>query len=1192
MSAEVELFTTSILGNPLTRSKHDRYISVLTAFKIPFVYHDLSADEDAKRRWRSKSNNSPIPGILVHNEWRGTYEEFEQAVELGDLQGFLRIDSTRRTTQPVTLAQAAPPSDKAHNIPVRPSLLATPAAPGQGKRTLEDEDILSFLPQGTTVTDAEVDALFKELEKPLPRSSARTYTPSSTLRKGPLPLPTMPSSATSPPEERAKYDPSSQNLVAEAAKVIGVTVKPRPPAPRMKLNRRPLEEIMAERRARMARTENDRKNDELFATLGLSDKVISVEDADKFLRDGTIPALKKVHEEPASEPPLDLLASDAPTAPSSDVGSQANDTASASGKDATGILGEKDSQAKTDIQSLAPAGNTDDVDTDPSKDDNQDLESLEHQVDPCGEKPEAQEDTQPMLEKAASETPEEAPCAEQDAVLSDVQQEADTSSPPKDKESENLPPSNDTQDVPQEHEAPGSEEAGLPSKCAGDASETKAVASDVLVEPDTSAEPPADCPTEADKSESKNLDCPTQPANTEPDSKASLESSQTAVSPNENDKADHTSPVEQESCEHASPKAETPAKSMDESCTVQTVLSDETSLPVHASEETTTVDPLSATWPENQPGEKETCLDHSLAKDDAPALEEEASGLPTSDGLDESVPDVDRDTRSSHAHEKDRMCSSDESVPPCTGVAGSGVGETDQGSSVPEPSDIAEHEHPVILSDQGPTENDEQLLPLASAQTQESQAPGADQDPDLDEPLEDAPFSNRAEAKDVEPPCSVSELVETKSLVESTQASSGDGQETGSMARQQDEAKKDDAAASSTPLENVADDTVETIPSTDEAPDHDAKNSLPEDQSIPVVGDAVPSHPSTEKTQEQHVQPESEAPDSNQEDFKANVNVTARTEQEDAEAVEPGAMTAPTCCTVDEAPTHMLEQEDLSAPDDETALPPVPKEATQEGEDAKPGALESPTLPSACPKDTPIPPSSPPLALSEGVETSETASSVDPLVSDPPAPETEHSGDTRVVPSTGTQDEMGDKTTVIHSPDSGEDEPDYHDQVSPDPSATAQDADPASSAPCTPTQEEQATASPVSGPCIPAQLDTSIARGVEMDPLDSGSVYSNDESAPSSGEPWSNDTRLSNGTLDSHTLDESNHPSPVTPSEPTQSRPTPSTRRIVTAAHPVEQTPKTLGFTRAVSQPATPAGHRRTLSDILREADEIIQGSK
>jgi len=255
----------------------------------------------------TQSPNPQIPGLLVHNEWRGTYEEFEEAVELGDLQSFLRIEPSRRTTKPTeTNPQAPPRMESLSNIPPGPAVNPSPAAPGQGRRTLEDEDVLSFLPQGTTVTDAEVDALLKELEKPLPRTARRTYVPSNRLGNVPLPLPTMPTPGVPQASEHAKYDPQSRNLVSEAAKAIGVEVKPRGPPPRMKLNHRPLHEIMAERRERMARTENDRRNDELFSSLGLSDKTISVEEADAFLRAGTIPDLKASHQGnsivPSSQP--------------------------------------------------------------------------------------------------------------------------------------------------------------------------------------------------------------------------------------------------------------------------------------------------------------------------------------------------------------------------------------------------------------------------------------------------------------------------------------------------------------------------------------------------------------------------------------------------------------------------------------------------------------------------------------------------------------------------------------------------------------------------------------------------------------------------------------------------------------------------------------------------------------------------
>lgn len=156
--------------------------------------------------------------------------------------------------------------------------------------------MLSFLPQGTTVTDAEVDALLKELEKPLPRTTKRSYFPSNLARNGPLPLPTMPKDRPQAPGEPTKYDPDamlSRNLVSEAAKAIGVSPTPRKFAPRMRLNKLSTEEIMKERRARLEKTENDRKNDELFDTLGLSNIKISDEEAEAFLTKGIIPSIQK-----------------------------------------------------------------------------------------------------------------------------------------------------------------------------------------------------------------------------------------------------------------------------------------------------------------------------------------------------------------------------------------------------------------------------------------------------------------------------------------------------------------------------------------------------------------------------------------------------------------------------------------------------------------------------------------------------------------------------------------------------------------------------------------------------------------------------------------------------------------------------------------------------------------------------------
>ena len=268
--------------------------------------------------------NPQIPGLLVHNEWRGTFEEFEEAVELGELDRFLRLDPGCSTAPAVPKYEV--PLSHVPGVPQGPSLNPTPAAPGTGARRDESDDILaSILPQGTTITDSEVDALLKELEKPLPRTSRRTYVPSSRVRTQPPPLPVMPGSHRNATADTARYDPGSRNLVEEAARAIGVDPKPRAPVPRMKLNRRPLQQVLEERRTRQAASEPKRMNDELFSSLGLSDVKISEADADAFLEKGIMPDVKPsmaswlgtekrpetVLEPPSAAEPVPVVPSDA-----------------------------------------------------------------------------------------------------------------------------------------------------------------------------------------------------------------------------------------------------------------------------------------------------------------------------------------------------------------------------------------------------------------------------------------------------------------------------------------------------------------------------------------------------------------------------------------------------------------------------------------------------------------------------------------------------------------------------------------------------------------------------------------------------------------------------------------------------------------------------------------------------------------
>lgn len=68
----------------------------------------MSNTEDRKLL---QARDPQIPGLLVHNEWRGTFDEFEEAVEFGELDLFLKIDPNRlkNDTQPQPTPPVLPP---------------------------------------------------------------------------------------------------------------------------------------------------------------------------------------------------------------------------------------------------------------------------------------------------------------------------------------------------------------------------------------------------------------------------------------------------------------------------------------------------------------------------------------------------------------------------------------------------------------------------------------------------------------------------------------------------------------------------------------------------------------------------------------------------------------------------------------------------------------------------------------------------------------------------------------------------------------------------------------------------------------------------------------------------------------------------------------------------------------------------
>ena len=126
------------------------------------------------------------------------------------MDAFLRIDPNVRSASSVPSQPKVSMQSTTRDVKSESAQMPTYSTSANERRVLQDDDdVLSFLPQGTTVTDAEVDALLKELEKPLPRTTKRSYFPSNRARIGPLPLPTMPKDRPQAPGEPTKYDPDA-----------------------------------------------------------------------------------------------------------------------------------------------------------------------------------------------------------------------------------------------------------------------------------------------------------------------------------------------------------------------------------------------------------------------------------------------------------------------------------------------------------------------------------------------------------------------------------------------------------------------------------------------------------------------------------------------------------------------------------------------------------------------------------------------------------------------------------------------------------------------------------------------------------------------------------------------------------------------------------------------------------------------
>lgn len=304
----VELFSTSILSNVKVRTRHERYTSVLAIKKIPYVYHDLASDDDAKSRWRRKAKDPQLPGILVNNEWVGSYDEFEEAVEFGELELFLGVSPAA--------AQATPPAPHPAQQAVSskdPSLYPTLpyAAEGAGRWKEPDADqfISSLNIKEEELNDADVDALLADIGK-LPSepssSSEKKYVPSKEAAIKPLRLAKMgpqtshqrmPSGSPSPSGSAgtraspvARYSATQRSTRALAAEAAALTSNRKTSGALLReavSQGKTLDDAMEE--SRMKHIVSQDNIDDLFASLGLSNIDIGDNEVDQFLEQGAIP---------------------------------------------------------------------------------------------------------------------------------------------------------------------------------------------------------------------------------------------------------------------------------------------------------------------------------------------------------------------------------------------------------------------------------------------------------------------------------------------------------------------------------------------------------------------------------------------------------------------------------------------------------------------------------------------------------------------------------------------------------------------------------------------------------------------------------------------------------------------------------------------------------------------------------------
>ncbi|KAI0639816.1 hypothetical protein C8Q77DRAFT_1083017 [Trametes polyzona] len=171
-SPPIQVFLTTIASQPALRQRQEYVLRVLQVKKVTFTSYDLASDEEAKKLWRRKAplDKQQLPGILIGGEFPGTFQDFEEAVEFGELDAFLRLNEEWKPLEddkpllravPVGIPGAYSPAqmNPSHVSPA-PSPIKTKPRTGEldAGSTLGDSGL-----NGVNVTEDDLLALVEEL---------------------------------------------------------------------------------------------------------------------------------------------------------------------------------------------------------------------------------------------------------------------------------------------------------------------------------------------------------------------------------------------------------------------------------------------------------------------------------------------------------------------------------------------------------------------------------------------------------------------------------------------------------------------------------------------------------------------------------------------------------------------------------------------------------------------------------------------------------------------------------------------------------------------------------------------------------------------------------------------------------------------------------------------------------------------